>query len=469
MASLFEHKMKRRLVSIFAIVSLGLTLSCSLGPEVVEPISNEIQSATPPPEVSFEDQTDEIVDHAQRLIEKNQREGAVFDQNWYGFRRFGEYQELFLAAERVLFYGGLEADVLAHIRGQYRSVIPLKKDQETGEIRVFAGRHDGGKWDYILIGQNGREVALKTVIRLLYMAKFADEDMKRRHRLRLPSFSKSLKVFLSPVSPSSEYLTFFKKYGIRNPDTVVVGFMGDASLLLGKMGFERPETFSDESLRALWYPNVNGKKVLLISINGNRIFASRSGDLIVAIYECSPDSRPLVTFLGSAGAIDAPEWVGKIVAPTSVMNGDPFPREKSQGVLVHLVRNRAVGLVRLQSTHASVESVVVETTEWAKRIKSRRVNTVDQELYHVIDAIHASPRGAETDVYAAVLVTDNVAVDVTDIHVTLEAAEETIADTAKLRQNFFLNVFRAQGILKDAKVPEDVPQLEHPRTGTSDR
>ena len=122
--------------------------------------------------------------------------------------------------------------------------------------------------------------------------------------------------------------------------------------------------------------------------------------------------------------------------------------EKRQGVLVHLVRNRAVGLVRLQSTHASIESVVVETTEWAKRIKSRRVNTVDQELYHVIDTIHASPRGAENDVYVAVLVTDNVAADVTDIHVTLEAAEETIADTAKLRQNFFLNVFRAQGILK---------------------
>ena len=73
-------------------------------------------------------------------IEKNQREGAVFDQKWYGFRRFGEYQELFMAAERVLFYGGLEADVRAHIRGQYRSVIPLGEDEETGEIRVFAGR-----------------------------------------------------------------------------------------------------------------------------------------------------------------------------------------------------------------------------------------------------------------------------------------------------------------------------------------
>jgi putative SOS response-associated peptidase YedK len=70
-----------------------------------------------------------------------------------------------------------------------------------------------------------------------------------------------------------------------------------------------------------------------------------------------------------------------------------------------------VDLVRLQSTHASVESVVVETTEWAKRIKSQRVKTVDREFYQVIDAIHASPRAAETNIYAAVLVTDNVAIN----------------------------------------------------------
>ena len=115
-------------------------------------------------------------------------------------------------------------------------------------------------------------------------------------------------------------------------------------------------------------------------------------------------------------------------------------------------------LVRLQSTHASVESVVVETTEWAKRIRSQRVKTVDQEFYHVIDAIHASPRAAETNIYAAVLVTDNVAIDGSNNDVMLEAAEETIADTANLRQNFLLNVFRRQGILNDAKVPEAVAQ-----------
>jgi hypothetical protein len=461
--------MKRRLISIFAIVSLGLALACGLRPEVSQSPGGEIRSIASQPQVSFEDQTREIVGHAERLVEKNEREGAILDQEWYGFRRFGEYLELILGAERVVFFGGLEADVRRHMRGRYLSVTPLAENQDPGEVRLFAGRLDGGKWDCIVVGQNGREVALKTVIRLLYMAKFAADDIKRKHRVRLRSFSQSLKVYMSPLSPRSEYLSFFEKYHIRNPDVVVIGFMGDASSMLAEIGFERPETFSDESLRVLWYPNVNGKRVLLISINGNRIFASRSGDLVEAIYDSSPDSRPLVTFLGSAGAIGAPELLGKIVAPTRVMSADPFPSEKGQGALIHLVRNRAVGLVRLQSTHASVESVVVETTEWAKRIKSRRVNTVDQELYHVIDAIHASPRGAETDVYAAVLVTDNVAADVTDIHVTLEAAEETIADTAKLRQNFFLNVFRTQGILKDAKVPEDVPQREHPRTGTSDR
>jgi hypothetical protein len=228
------------------------------------------------------------------------------------------------------------------------------------------------------------------------------------------------------------------------------------------MGFPRPETFSDESLRALWYPNVNGKKVLLISINGNWI-SSRSRDLMEAIYNSAPDSRPLMTFFGSAGAIDAPDLVGNIVAPTRLMNADPFPRVRREGDLVHLVRNRAVDLVRLKSTHASVESVVVETTEWVKHIKKQRVNTVDQELYHIIDAIHGSRRGAETDIYAVVLVTDNVAADVSDNDVTLEAAEETIANTAKLRQNFLLTVFRRQGILQD---PEVVPSRENPSTGT---
>ena len=65
----------------------------------------------------------------------------------------------------------------------------------------------------------------------------------------------------------------------------------------------------------------------------------------------------------------------------------------------------------MHSTHASVESVVVETTEWAKEIKRRRVKTVDQELYNVIDAINSSARGAESQIYAGILVTDNVSTD----------------------------------------------------------
>jgi hypothetical protein len=456
-----KDPMKRKLVNAFAILTLGLTLSCGLGHGVFEPNGKEIKS----PETQqplFEDQTPDIVAHAQRLIEKNEREGAVFDQKWYGFRRFGEYQELFLAAERVLFYGGLEADVHTHIRGQYRSVTPLAENRDPGEVRLFVGRLDGDKWDCIVIGQNGREVALKTAIRLLYIAKFTDDEAKRTHRLRSRPFKNWLKVYMSPVAVRTEYLAFFKKHGIRNPDVVMIGFMGDASLVLAEMGFPRPETFSDESLRALWYPNVNGKKVLLISINGNWI-SSRSRDLMEAIYNSAPDSRPLMTFFGSAGAIDAPDLVGNIVAPTRLMNADPFPRVRREGDLVHLVRNRAVDLVRLKSTHASVESVVVETTEWVKHIKKQRVNTVDQELYHIIDAIHGSRRGAETDIYAVVLVTDNVAADVSDNDVTLEAAEETIANTAKLRQNFLLTVFRRQGILQD---PEVVPSRENPSTGT---
>jgi hypothetical protein len=360
--------MKRHLVNLLTILTVGLSLSCGV---VAQPGSSAIDTAQRPTVQSlagFEDQTQEIVGHAERLIEKNDREGAVLDQKWYGFRRFGKYQELFLGADRVLFYGGLEADIRSHIERQYLTLAPLDDNQDPGDIRLFAGRLPGEKWDYIVIGQNGREVALKTMIRLIYMAKFADDDMKQKHRVRLQAFSKSLRVFMSRVSPRHEYLTFFNKHDIRNPDAVVIGFMSDARALMSELGFADPETYSDESLRVTWHKNANGKKVLLISINGNRIFASRSGDLIEALYEISPISRPLITFLGSAGAVDAPELVGQIVAPATVMNGDPFP--KTKGELVQLVRNRAADLVPVQSMHASVESVVVETTEWAREIKS---------------------------------------------------------------------------------------------------
>lgn len=452
--------MKSHLVNLLTILTLGLSLSCGT---VAQPGSSVIGTAQKPPVQSlagFEDQTQEIVGHAERLIEKNDREGAVLDQKWYGFRRYGKYQETFLGADRVLFYGGLEAEIRAHIERQYLTLAPLDENQDPGDIRLFAGHLPGGKWDYIVIGQNGREVALKTMIRLIYMAKFADDEMKQKHRVRLRAFSRSLRVFMSRVSARHEYLTFFNKHDIRNPDAVVIGFMSDARALMSELGFVNPETYSDESLRVTWHKNANGKKVLLISINGNRIFASRSADLIEALYEISPISRPLITFLGSAGAVDAPELVGQIVAPTTVINGDPFP--KTKGELVQLVRNRAADLVPVQSIHASVESVVVETTEWAKEIKRRRVKTVDQELYHVIDAINSSSRGAESQVYAGILVTDNVSTDKAATDLTLEHAEETIAQTADLRKQFLLNVLRQKGILKDP-TPQEI------KTGTSDR
>jgi len=94
---------------------------------------------------------------------------------------------------------------------------------------------------------------------------------------------------MSPVSPRREYLTFFNRHGIRNPDAVVIGSMGDSSVLMGNRGFTSPEIYSDETLRVVWYKNANGKKVLLISINGNRIFASRSREL-----DCSAVIEPII-------------------------------------------------------------------------------------------------------------------------------------------------------------------------------
>ncbi len=178
-----------------SVLTIGLSLSCgTVDPvfQLARNVSVEGQSTAAQARISFEDHTREIVEHAETLIERNEREGAVLDQKWYGFRRFGRYQELFLGAERVVFYGGREAEVKSYIQGQYLSLAPLDENPDPGDIRLFAGHLPGKKWDYIIIGQNGREVALKTMIRLIYMAKFADEEMKRKHHIRLQAFTKSL-------------------------------------------------------------------------------------------------------------------------------------------------------------------------------------------------------------------------------------------------------------------------------------
>jgi hypothetical protein len=209
-------------------------------------------------------------------------------------------------------------------------MVPLEQDQDPGEIRLFVGRRQAG-YDFIIIGQNGREVALKTIIRLLYLAKFVDDETRRRYREKLVSFSRSLKVLMSWFSAREEFLDFFHTHGINRPDAVIVGFVGDSRALMENDGIAAPKRFSDESLRVNWYPDANGMRVVLVSTDGNRIYASRAGELMEAILQISGNRPPSMVFLGSAGAIDEPELVGKIVVPRVVLNGDPFPCAETRG------------------------------------------------------------------------------------------------------------------------------------------
>jgi hypothetical protein len=453
--------MKRHLVHLVAALFCSVFLACG-GFGAPTP-----QRTTAPAErpgsaaqagAAFEDRTLEIVSRAEELIDRNNREGAVLDQRWYGFRRFGAYQEMFLGADEIFFYGGREADITARIKGRYLSLAPLEDLPDPGDIRLFAGHLPNNKWDYIIIGHNGREVALKTIIRLIYMAKFADAEMKQKYRVRLTSFTKSLRVFLSRVSAREEYRAFLDKHAIRDPDAVLIGFMGDAGEVMTRMGFPSPAIFSDETLRVRWYSNVYGKKVLLVSINGDRIYASRSGELIRALYDVSPDSRPTITFLGSGGSIAAPYMIGKIIAPTVIVNGDRLGNGNAAAGFEF--RNPATELVSGRSVHTSVESVIVETTEWARQMLRRHVSTVDQELYHVIDAIHSSGRAADAPIYAGILVTDDVSEDKANNDKTLEEAEQTIARTVDLRKRFLSAVLQRTGVLRSPD--ESAPHTENP-------
>jgi hypothetical protein len=471
--------MKRNLIAALYLFTAALSVSCSPSSYVTKfedfsaikadagnkriaespPFGDALGSPTvtadtkSPFQISFDDQTNEIVGRAQKLIEKNEREGAVLDQRWYGFRRFGKYQELILGATHVIFCGGLETDVRSQLGPQYESIERLEEDQEPGEIRLYAGKRSDGSWDFIIIGQNGREVALKTVIRLLYMSKFLDHQAKQKYRDRLQSFHSSLKVLMSSVSARHEFIAFFQRHGIREPDAVLIGFMADSAFLLRKEGIGDPKLYSDESLRVNWYPNANGKKVLLVSINGNRIFASRAGHLIDAIFEISPNRSPSVVFLGSAGVIDAPELVWRMVTPITVTHGDPFPEAERRGELVHLIRNRALDPGSIQTAHASVESVVAETTEWARNIKKREIETIDQELLHVIRAVNSSRYGANTQLFVGILVTDNISSDAAVMNVTLERAEDTISQATELRREFLSKVLKTIGVLKTEHPP----------------
>ena len=416
---------------------------------------NEIASGEHSARVTFRDHTQEILGHAHRLIEKNEKEGAVLDQRWYTLKRFGKHQDLIFNAAKVIFYGGREDDLQMQLEKQYNSVVPVEDDQEPGEIRLFRGQRRDGPYDFIIIGQNGKEVALKTIIRLLYLTKFVDEKTKQRYGEKLKSFNKSLQIFMSSVSAREEFIAFFKKHGISNPDAVMIGFSGDTRSVMSGRGIKDPHSYSDESLRVNWYTDVNGKKILVVSINNDRIFASRSGELIHAIFKISSNAPLSISFLGSGGAIDEPDLVGEIVIPTIVLNGDPFPSSRNKGVLVHIIRNKAIEQAVIKTAHASVESVVVETTQWVNMMKNDRVKTVDQELFHIMDAINSSASGRKIEIFVGILVTDNVSSNaLANTDVTLEHAEDVISKTVDIRREFLSKVLKKLRIVEDDRLPQ---------------
>ena len=440
-----------RLISSLSVLLLFSALSCSPwqnrtpldGVENNSPAAGRADNAP----IEFVDQTEEIVGHAKKLIEKRHREGAVLDERWYTLKRLQNYQEAIFNAAGVVFYGGLETHVRRHLQDRYRSVVPIDNDQEPGDIRLFYGLREGDRYDVIMVGQNGREVALKTVIRLIYLAELADDNARQNNQLKLQSLFPSLRVFMSSVSARKEFNAFFNRHGIRNPDAVMIGFRGDIRPILRSEGVQDPKSYSDESLRVNWYPDANGRKLLLVSIDENRIFGSRAGALLDAVFDISDHAPPAVCFFGIGGAIDEPELVGRIVRPTIVIDGDPFPAAAARN-LVHLIRNQGLDRTEIKTAHASVESVIVETTQWAHKMKTERVRTVDQELFHVMRAIHSSPRAGEVAVFAGILVTDNISTDATaDSDLTLEYAEETIAKTAERRKEFLTKILRSMGVV----------------------
>jgi hypothetical protein len=453
--------MDRSSARLFAFI-LIFSLSCSsarvdTGQESLGNQSSPIVRGFNETHISFKDRSEELVGHAERLIDKNEKEGAVLDQQWYTFKRFGRFQDTIFSASQIVFYGGLEKDVRAHLQRHYTSFVALEKDQEPGEIRLFSAKYAATQHDLIIIGQNGREVALKTIIRLIYLASFADSERQRKYRDKLHSFKKSLKVFLSSRSARQEFIDFFAKHGVSSPDTVMIGFIGDTRSLLKVEGIHDPELYSDESLRVNWFKNANGRKVLLVSIDHNRIYASRSGELIEAILAISGSSPPTIVFLGSAGAIEDPSIVGRIVTPTMVLNGDPFPAVQQKGVLVHLIRNKAVAQGRIKTAHASVENVVVETTQWAEGMKRDRVRTVDQELFHIMKAVNSRENTQRAEIYVGILVTDNVSSSAdANTDMTLEHAEEAIAKTSSTRREFLRSILTDLRLLKrdDIKSPQ---------------
>lgn len=443
--------MTRSSTILAAVISAVICSSCIISPKATvtssaQEINGQAQDRTieayrPSSNSgeSFQDRTQEIVGDALKLIERNEREGASLDQHWYAFRRFGENLEQIFTAREVRFYGGPEAEILPALKDRYVSVTPIEPNQDPSEIRLFQGYRGTGSPDLIIIGQNGREVALKTVIRLVDLFGFMNQKHKRTFPEGLPSFLRRVRVYLSSTPPRQEFIAFFRQYHISDPDVVILGFERDARAVFKQAGIGEPKRYSSDSLRINWYPDADGKKVLLVSINGNRIFASRAGELVKAIFEAFRLPPRTLIFFGSAGAINFANSVGQIVAPTVVLMDDFFKSNGDSKKIPQIIRNRAAMIVPVKTVHTSVESVAVETVSWARANSQKRIVTVDQELYHVINAINASPFASAIHLYVGMFLTDDVSVGPLSRE-TLEKAEDLIVRTDAVRQEFLAKI-----------------------------
>ncbi|HWH76159.1 MAG TPA: hypothetical protein VNT76_02265 [Candidatus Binatus sp.] len=157
-------------------------------------------------------------------------------------------------------------------------------------------------------------------------------------------------------------------------------------------------------------------------------------------------------FFGSAGAIDAADLVGQIVAPTVVVNNEYLNPDRLGGKLAHVIRNRAAAFVPVKTAHVSVENMVLETTNWAAAKKKNRILTVDQELYHFVDAVNTSPYGGKIRLYVGILITDNVSTAPSPHASTLQYAEDVIAQTSTTRRLFLAKILAEAGIIRDRSV-----------------
>ena len=142
-----------------------------------------------------------------------------------------------------------------------------------------------------------------------------------------------------------------------------------------------------------------------------------------------------------------------MVQPAVVMNADPFPATERKGVVL-LIRNKAISERSTTTLHASVENVIVETFEWAAKMKQHEVRTVDQELFHIINAINSSANAPEVEVFIGILVTDNVSSNAkSDLQLTLQYAEAMISKTAGIRREFLTQVLTSIGAVNQDATP----------------